>query len=364
MSELGLADAPSTAPAPTGDRRRRGLVRLALGVALLLLGLALVMITRPSGGAAAGEIFLEASDLPGSATFTPSIAEPPPPAPAPSATAVPEPSPGGLVRSDAASPGLYGGVRNAPSCRTRELVGALTADPVRARAWAGVVGIAPSDIGAYVDTLTPALLRVDTRVTDWSFARTRAVSRQAILQAGTAVLLDRSVAPRVRCASGNPLGEPQAVSVAPRYSGPRWPAFRPNTVVVVTPAPQPPPVIVLIDINTGLPFSRIPGSIVIIDIDRLGPGIVVAVAEPGGPVTITGARWPPGALLTLVFDNPVVTLGTVTADGAGAFSVVVRVPEGAAPGVHQVRISGGGFALDTPVYVVPRVPTAVARTAG
>ncbi|MGQ0744779.1 MAG: DUF6777 domain-containing protein [Acidimicrobiales bacterium] len=345
------------------NARRRGIAFIVAGFALVVLGA--VLLTGRIGSApaaASGEIFLAPTDSPGADTFTPSMAEPAPPSTVAEAVTAPAPSASGLVRASAASPGLYGGVRDRPSCATERLVGALTADDARARPWAGVFGIDRSDIGAYVGTLTPVLTRVDSRVTDYGLAGGRAVARPSILQAGTAVLVDRSGTPRVRCASGNPLGEPQPVASTPRYQGPAWPAFRPTTVVVVGAAPQPIPAIILVDIRTGVPFARIPGSVVIIDIDRLAAGVVVAVAEPGGRVTISGSRWPPGTSLRLTFDDPAVLLATTAADGAGNFSVVTTVPLGARPGAHRVTISGGGFTLLTPVYVVPPTPRVLARS--
>ena len=46
----------------------------------------------------------------------------------------------------------------------------------------------------------------------------------------------------------------------PTYNGPRWQGFEPNVVQVVTPAPQPVTVIVVVDIKTGDPFGRPVGT--------------------------------------------------------------------------------------------------------
>jgi hypothetical protein len=324
---------------------------------LVVLAVTVFLAGRGGKSAAAGEIFLEGSDQPGTQTFTPSIAAAPPSTKAPTATTTPTPSQGGLQKTNGNSPGLYGGQRDVPSCNAAALVSYLQANPGRAAPWAAALTIAPTDIKAYVDTLTPALLRVDTRVTDFGFADGKAVPRQTILQAGTAVLLDRTAFPRVRCESGNPLGEPRAVVSAPQYTGPRWPGFSPNTVVIVTPAPTT-TVIILIDIVTGNPFARIPGSIVIIDIDRPADGIVLIIVEPGGPARITGVNWPPGTAVTIAFDNPAVALATATADGGGNIAADVTFPLDAAPGVPTITISGGGFSVPQTVYVIPRAPRA------
>jgi len=92
---------------------------------------------------------------------------------------------------------------------------------------------------------------------------------------------------------------------------------------------------------------------VLIDINLPPTGVAIIIVEPGGPFTVTGVRFPPGAALTVVFDNPAVTLATPTADGAGNFAVQVTAPATAAPGVHQVTTTGGGVSLTQPVYVIP-----------
>jgi hypothetical protein len=109
----------------------------------------------------------------------------------------------------------------------------LEANPDKARAWAGVLGVRTADIETYVDGLTPVLLQRDTRVTNHGFRNGRATPTQSILQAGTAVLVDEYGVPRVKCNCGNPLLEPQALRSRPRYTGTRWPTFSPANVLVV-----------------------------------------------------------------------------------------------------------------------------------
>jgi hypothetical protein len=332
--------------------------RLLIALIMFITGVAVFFVSsRSSKAAAAGEIFLEGSDVPGRSTFTPSIAAAPPATKAATATTTPAASTGGPAKAVGSAPGLYGGQRDVPSCNATALVSYLEANPTRARPWAAALGINAADIKAYVATLTPALLRVDTRATDYGFANGRAVPRQSVLQAGTAVFLDRTAFPRIRCQSGDPLGEAQAVTSAPTYQGVRWPGFSPATIIVVVPAPTT-VTIVLVDIVTGAIFVRIPGSIVIIDIERPPDGTVLVIVEPGGPARITGVNWPPGTQVTITFDNPPVTLGTATADGAGNIAADVTIPLDAVPGVHTVTIAGGGFTVTQPVYVIPRAPAA------
>jgi uncharacterized protein DUF6777 len=323
---------------------------------MFIVGVGVLLTSRGSGKAAAqGEIFLEGTDAPGTSMFTPSIAAPPPATTAPNATETPTPSPGGTIKTSGAYEGLYGGQRNIPSCNASALISYLEGKPAVGRPWAAALGINAADIGPYVATLTPALLRVDTRVTDYGLAGGRAVARQTVLQASTAVMLDRTGFPRVRCQSGNPLGEARAVTAAPQYTGPRWPRFAPTTLIVVTPGANGAP-LVLIDVVTGDPFARIPGSVVIIDVDRPAQGVVLVIAEPGGPARITGTNWQPGTQVTMAFDNPAVAIGADTADGAGNIASTVTIPNNAAPGAHTVTVSGGGNSVPQTIYVVPPAP--------
>ena len=78
------------------------------------------------------------------------------------------------------------------------------------RAWAEVLGIPPNirAVARYIRKLKPVTLTRDTQVTNHSFEGGRAVAFQAILQAGTAVLVDKYGEPVVRCRCGNPLTTP------------------------------------------------------------------------------------------------------------------------------------------------------------
>jgi uncharacterized protein DUF6777 len=323
-----------------------------LAAVLLIAGIFVFIGGKSDKAAASGEVFLEGNDQVGTSSFTPSIAAPKPAATAPNATETPTPSNGGTIKTSGGQPGLYGGQRDVPSCNASALVSYLGGKPDVAKPWAAALAIGPGDVAGYVATLTPALTRVDMRVTDFGLAKGKAVPRQSTLQAGTAVLLDRGGFPRVRCASGNPLGEPQAVTSAPRYAGPRWPGYSPSTVVVVTPAPTT-NVIILIDVVTGDPFARVPGSVVIIDIDRPADGAVVLLAEAGGPARITGINWPPGTAVTAYFDAPDVALGADFADGGGNVTINVTILREAVPGPHTVTVNGGGIDVPETIYVLP-----------
>jgi hypothetical protein len=334
---------------PWWQRRR---LRLVVSGVLLVVGIASFFVGRGGSAQAASKVVLQPAFSVPSAPFAPSVATPPPAQLATTATTTPAPRAGAATPTNGSSPGLYGGTRDVPSCDAPRLVSYLTANSDKGRLWAEASRIKPTDIRAYVATLTPAVTRLDVSVTDFALVGNRLVARQVVLQAGTAVLLDRAAFPRVQCASGNPLAEPRLAAKQPRYQGPRWPGFQPTGVVIIRPAPV--VILVLVDIANGLVFVRIPGSIVVIDIDQPPPGATVAVVAPGGLATVRGENWPPGTPVTITFDNPAVTLGTATATGGGSVSAEVTVPANAAVGVHQVTIAGGGLTAAQPLYVIPR----------
>jgi hypothetical protein len=138
------------------------------------------------------------------------------------------------TRVDGGTPGLYGGTQNQKVCDPAALVDFLNQNPDKAAAWARVLDTTPVGIADYVATLTPVVLRVDTRVTNHGFANGVATPHQSVLQAGTAVLVDGTGTPRVRCACGNPLTEPAPIDAgASTVVGTPWAGYSAQHVVVV-----------------------------------------------------------------------------------------------------------------------------------
>jgi hypothetical protein len=133
--------------------------------------------------------------------------------------------------------GLYGGTLNNAACDRVKLVTFLQQNPDKGAAWAGVLGIDPAGIASYVADLTPLILRSDTAVTNHGFANGTATTLNSVLQAGTAVLVDRSGVPRVRCKCGNPLTPAKTYSRL-AYEGERWAEFSPDNITKVQPAAQ------------------------------------------------------------------------------------------------------------------------------
>ena len=82
------------------------------------------------------------------------------------------------------------------------------------------------------------MLLQDTLVTNYGYRDGVATPRQAVLQAGTGVLVDSTGQPVVRCACGNPLTAPAAINLpTAELQGARWDTFNPAQAVVVTAAP-------------------------------------------------------------------------------------------------------------------------------
>src|SRR6476469_3429176 len=151
---------------------------------------------------------------------------------------------------------LFGGSGSRGECDVPKLADFLAANPDKARAWAEVRGIAPEQIAPYLQTLTPVVLLQDTLVTNYGFSVLVATPRQSVLQARTAVLVDATGQPVVRCACGNPLTAPAAINLpTAQLEGARWQTFNPAQAVVVTAAPAVAD-LVLVDATTGQSYSQ------------------------------------------------------------------------------------------------------------
>ncbi len=169
----------------------------------------------------------------------------------------PPPESGGQFSGDTA--GLYGGTMNVATCDPQKMVIFLQQNPDKASAWAGVLGIQPADIPTYVNELTPVVLRADTYVNNHGFDDGQATIIPAVLQAGTAVLVDKYGSPVVKCYCGNPLTYPR-VYPEPVYIGPRWPGFTPGSITIIQSTTVIIDIFILVDPVTGVPFERPAGS--------------------------------------------------------------------------------------------------------
>ncbi|OII67033.1 DUF6777 domain-containing protein, partial [Streptomyces sp. CC77] len=136
---------------------------------------------------------------------------------------------------DGATPGLYGGTQSLASCDVEQQVRFLTADTAKAEAFARAAGVSRTGLAQWLRGLTPVMLRADTHVAGHGYREGDAVPYQAVLQAGTAVLVDAYGAPRVRCTDGNPLRTPAEGRLPATQRGRAWDGYRPERVIAVHP---------------------------------------------------------------------------------------------------------------------------------
>ena len=300
-------------------------------VLALIIGGAAYFIASDSEEAAAGEVFLEPATDPGPDPFTTDI----PVADAPelpsrpagaslagastsSSVATSSTTAAGTTAVPSASggtPGLYGGTQDSARCDPAQLKAFLAGDQAKAAAWvaaqnadpsfrwSGAMPLTVADLGAYIDTLTPITLITDTRVTNHGFANGQPTPRAAVLQAGTAVLVDELGVPRAKCSCGNPLAAPTPVKGEVTYTGNRWDGFDPQVTVVVQPTTVVIENIILVDIYTGDPFSRPAGTTgdqdVFVDPASIAGDVVEGVEEPQPATTETTLdEVPPPSVLT------------------------------------------------------------------
>src|SRR4051794_10596871 len=156
-------------------------------------------------------------------------------------------------------PGLYGGTRDYATCDAHKLVNFLEHEPSKASAWAGVVGIPVRRIRTYVNHLTPVLLRTDTRVTNHGYVNGRATVIQSVLQAGTAVFVNRYGEPVIKCYCGNPL-TPPVLYREPVYIGPRWADFSTTHITIIKQSITIIDTFTLYDPHAGTTFTRPAGT--------------------------------------------------------------------------------------------------------
>ncbi|TQK50606.1 hypothetical protein FBY35_0943 [Streptomyces sp. SLBN-118] len=241
-------------------RRRYAAAAAAIFVTLLAAGCGGASSAATDGQ---GEVFLQPAAVQGPDPYTSTTAlsggAPPPPPPVPASE--PSPTRGLTLRTlSGATPGLYGGTQSIGSCDVEQQVTFLGGDQAKARAFARGAGISQSDIPDFLRGLTPVVLRADTRVTNHGYRNRSAAGFQAVLQSGTAVLVDGHGAPRVRCSCGNPLGPPVAVKGAVVHTGQSWAGYRPDKVVVVKPTVQIVNSLVIVDVINNTWIDRKAGT--------------------------------------------------------------------------------------------------------
>jgi hypothetical protein len=209
------------------SRRRIGFVVLGLVAVLVVAG---VVVSRK---ASAHEVFLEPANSVGAHPFTTVGAVTATSTTATSTTAT-------TAVGETTTTALFGGTGSQKRCDPDALVAFLMAHRDKATAWVEALNDDPmlkwskdgtdtlfskltvDDIAAYVAGLTPTFLAKDTRVENHGFVNGKATPHESVLQAGTAVLVDKYGVPRTRCACGNPLDLPEPVDHV-KYVGECWP---------------------------------------------------------------------------------------------------------------------------------------------
>lgn len=150
--------------------------------------------------------------------------------------------------ADAAQP-VYGSTET-PPCNVDAIAASLEADPSARAAWADLMEVDPSEVRATLAALTPLVLAHDTAVTNTRYVDGKPSTFQAILEAGTAVLVDGSGTPRVKCSCGNPLLPPEVIGEV-ELEGERWDDFDQSSVVAIEAADDDTATIQAIEATTG-----------------------------------------------------------------------------------------------------------------
>ncbi|MQY33933.1 hypothetical protein SRB17_18990 [Streptomyces sp. RB17] len=282
------------------------------------------MVTVPTGSGAGSA---GPTGPPHTGTADPAATGPPVPGSSPPAL------PAGLVAVpprpfrilSGATPGLYGGTARKAGCDVERQIGYLAGNRAKGDAFARAAGVSASGLGGYLRGLTPVVLRADTRVTDHGYRDGEAFGYQAVLQAGTAVLVDNRGLPRVRCACGNPLASPAPTRGGFGARGSAWSGYRPGQVIAVAPAPRAVTSITIVNAETRTWIERRVGH----DVrhDQVVPAPSWATAAPGtapdpadtaSPGSAPPYTTPPGPLRSLPGTSPGATGGPPTAAGQTA----------------------------------------------
>lgn len=203
--------------------------------------------------------------------------------------------------------GLYGGSMKIEVCQPKKLVDFLAANPDKGAAWVAALNADPmvkmadgtalttARIGEYVASLTSVVLRDDTRVTNHLFKNGKAIPFQAVLQKGTAVLVDNKGVMRARCFCGNPLVPPVAQKTTPKYKGGKWADFDPGKITVVQTSTVVISTFILTDPKTGQLINRPAGGTGLTDVKNNGntaPPTTASTTDPKWTITFTNPSVP------------------------------------------------------------------------
>jgi hypothetical protein len=326
-------------PGSNAGPKRSAHLRQIAAAALLTVLLGAVVAACGSSSSSSGikgasEVAAQPVSTPGQNPFMPTVGKDRaglrPPAAASSSS-----GPATFVGS---MPGLYGGTRNISSCDARQMVAYLQQNPSKASAWASTLGIRTDQISGYVSKLTNVLLRTDTRITNHGYVNGQADGFQAVLQAGTAVLVNQYGQPVTKCYCGNPLTPPTLLS-SPTYTGPTWDGFSTTNITIIQQSTTIINTYVLYDPDTGKTFTRKPGEGGTDGPYQQGtPNTGTNAAptpspNPSGGGSPSGGGQPSGPASVSLSPNPVTAGGTVTLSGSGftpngSVTINVHRPDG------------------------------------
>lgn len=294
---------PGATPTVPGRGRARFLILGSIFAAVCLLALAAALVVGGSSTGKVHTVTLESVDHDAPHPFTASVASVKASTMARFHTTIEGVGTGGSgdssTRSELALKSVQGshgslyGVDSAKAvCDVSRFAKLIVGNRPLQRAWAASMGIEVAKVDDAIAVLTPVLLGQDTAVTDHAYADDEVSAFQAILQAGTAVLIDDHGAPRVRCASGSPLDRSDTGGTKVRLSGTPWHGFATGSVVAVTPTAEPITMLRAVDIGTGDPVTVSVGG---------GGGLSGTLVMDDADVRVIGAD----GTSTVVIDHPV-----------------------------------------------------------
>ncbi|MFC5061027.1 DUF6777 domain-containing protein [Actinomycetospora atypica] len=237
---------PEALRGPRAPGQRRPTWRLKVGAATAIVAVSAVAWVGLSGSADAGtaQVQLESVSSAGAMPFTAPVGDDVQNVASPENAAGPQAgNTGGLYAQDPA----------APACDTQALIAQLTADPAKAAAWGRPLNVEPNGIGAYVTSLTTVTLRADIAVTEYGFSQGAFQPYPAVLQAGTAVMVNSYGEPTVKCQNGNPLGAATSSNDTGTVVGTAWSGFTAERTIRVTPAPAPQRTLTVVSPGTNAP---------------------------------------------------------------------------------------------------------------
>ncbi|MEU6822437.1 DUF6777 domain-containing protein [Streptomyces atriruber] len=259
--------------------------------------------------------------------------------------------------------GLYGGSREIDVCEPELLLEFLldARNVKKKNVWAKALGTSAENknVRKYVTSLTEVVLSNDTLVANHGYKKGRANRYDAVLEAGTAVLVDVFGVPRVKCNCGNPLAvsehEPGDVDITFSHQdkgNKKW-KVKKNRVVRVEKADKPQDKMTVVDVKD--PAERVeidlPPEPDVTGTARVTVPQVRGLSEAEATQRLKGQGF---AVRTKAFDDPDVDPGFAagtepdggsTADGESTVTLLIAADSPAGtPSVDVPSVVGRGQA--------------------